>query len=217
MRRNRESQLPLLPIWPNHSLARELRRISRVLDQNPRSLGLVLRDLCGRIDTARGAPGMSAEQVLRCAIVKQMYHLSYQKLAFHLADSLSCRVFCRLPYGMTPSKSSLQENIFRIAASTWRAINRELAGWVREKDLQRRQSAELATAAAQRHLHYPLNRRVLREGFRTLSRPLRDLIQVVRQTLSHAGTLVSREERVRMEPERVVEKLRRSARLLEVV
>jgi len=35
MRKNRENQLPLSPLWPDHRLARELEVISRILDQNP--------------------------------------------------------------------------------------------------------------------------------------------------------------------------------------
>ena len=30
---------------------------------------------------------MTAEQVLRCALIKQTHQFSYQKLTFHLADS----------------------------------------------------------------------------------------------------------------------------------
>ena len=50
---------------------------------------------------------MTAEQVLRCAILKQMHQFSYEKLAFHLADSQSFRAFCRLPYGFTPRSNRL--------------------------------------------------------------------------------------------------------------
>ncbi len=35
MRKNRENQLPLSPLWSDHRLARELEVISRILDQNP--------------------------------------------------------------------------------------------------------------------------------------------------------------------------------------
>ena len=114
MRKNRENQLPLSPSWPDHRLARELESISKILDQNPSISDLVLHDLCDKVSSKNGARGMTAEQVLRCALIKQTHQFSYEKLAFHLIDSQSFRTFCRLPYGFTPSKSTLQENISRI-------------------------------------------------------------------------------------------------------
>ena len=48
---------------------------------------------------------MSGEQVLRCGVIKQMHQFSYDRLAFHLADS-SLRAFCRLPLGWTPARAT---------------------------------------------------------------------------------------------------------------
>ena len=98
MRKNRENQLPLTPLWPDHQLSYELQMISRILDDNPEILDLVLQDLSDKTDPQKGSPGLSAEQVLRCAVLKTWQQLSYQKLAFHLADSISLRGFCRLPW-----------------------------------------------------------------------------------------------------------------------
>ena len=84
MRKNRENQLPLTPLWPDHQLSYELQMISRILDDNPEILDLVLQDLSDKTDPQKGSPGLSAEQVLRCAVLKTWQQLSYQKLAFHL-------------------------------------------------------------------------------------------------------------------------------------
>ncbi len=35
MRKNRDNQLPLSPLWPDHRLARELEVVSKILDENP--------------------------------------------------------------------------------------------------------------------------------------------------------------------------------------
>ncbi len=87
MRQNRENQLPFSPSWPDHRLARKLESISKILDQNPSISDLILQDLCDKLSTQNGARGLTAEQILRCAIVKQIHPFSYEKLAFHLADS----------------------------------------------------------------------------------------------------------------------------------
>ena len=69
MRRNRENQLPMSPLWPDHQLGEELRMISRILDQNPQVFDPIVQDLSYSVDPQKGSPGMSAEQVLRCAVL----------------------------------------------------------------------------------------------------------------------------------------------------
>ena len=77
MRRNRENQLPLSGLWPDHRLAQELKAVSKILDDNPSILELVLHDLCDTASSGQGAPGLSAEQVLRAAILKNWHQFSY--------------------------------------------------------------------------------------------------------------------------------------------
>ena len=54
MRKNRENQLPLTPLWPDHQLSYELQMISRILDDNPEILDLVLQDLSDKTDPQKG-------------------------------------------------------------------------------------------------------------------------------------------------------------------
>ncbi len=91
MRQNRENQLPLAPLWPHHQLGEELRVISEILDGNPSISEMLLHDLCDTSSPDNGAPGLSGEQVVRCAVLKQLYQFSYERLAFHLSDSRSVR------------------------------------------------------------------------------------------------------------------------------
>ena len=115
MRKNRENQLPLSPLWPDHQLAKELRVISEILDENPSISDLVLQDVCDKASARNGARGLTADQVLRCALIKQTHQFSYEKLAFHLSDSQSFRTFCRLPYGTLPPRAS-----FRRTSPRWK-------------------------------------------------------------------------------------------------
>ena len=45
LRQKTEERLPLCHIFPDHQMARELEKISEILDQNPRISALVLQDL----------------------------------------------------------------------------------------------------------------------------------------------------------------------------
>ena len=177
MRKNRENQLPLSPLWPNHQLAKELRVISEILDQNPSISDLVLQDVCDKVSARNGAGGLTGEQVLRCALLKQMHQFSYEKLAFHLSDSQSFRTFCRLPYGDTPSRSALQENISKIEDSTWQETNQVLVGWANQEGLEKGRKVRVDATSVESTIRYPTDSQLLYDSIRVVTRLLRRLSQ----------------------------------------
>ena len=170
MRQKREKQRPLSPPWPDHQLAHELKVISRILDDNPQTLELIVQDLSDRVDSGLGAPGLTAEQVLRCAVIKQLHQFSYRKLEFHLVDSQSCQRFCRLPYGASISKATLAENLGKIEPTTWKAINDHLVLWAQARGLEKGQRIRVDATAVQTHIHYPLDSELLYDGIRVVTR-----------------------------------------------
>ena len=82
MREKVAEQLPVAPAPIDHPHARELAAMSALLDQLPEAVELVHDDLTRRgskrIDPGKGRRGMTAEQVFRCAIAKQLHGWSYQ-------------------------------------------------------------------------------------------------------------------------------------------
>ena len=76
----RESQPSFSLHQCEHRHGQELEEISRILDENPTLAEVVVQDL--ESDPGRGAPGMSGEQILRCALIKKLEGLSYDRLAF---------------------------------------------------------------------------------------------------------------------------------------
>ena len=169
MRKNRENQLPLTPLWPDHQLGDELQMISRILDNNPEILHWVLQDLSDKVDPCNGSPGLSAEQVVRCAVIKNWHGLSYPKLAFHVADSASFRAFCRLPLSWSPGKSCLQENISRIQASTWQRITRVLVGWAKAEGLEKGRKIRVDATAVESDIRHPLDSQLLYDSVRKVT------------------------------------------------
>ena len=115
MRKTINPQPNLREPWLELEHARELETISSLLDAHPKLNELVLQDLRSVTPPAGsdvGRGGMSAEQVLRALLVKQLNQFTYRELAFHLADSRSYRTFCQLGIiEPTPSKSTLAANI----------------------------------------------------------------------------------------------------------
>ena len=83
MRKTAEKQMPLTTPTIDHPKAIELKTISQILEQNNTIIDLVCQDLSRGCQREKGgASGMSAEQVLRAALLKQMHGYTYRDLAF---------------------------------------------------------------------------------------------------------------------------------------
>lgn len=120
MRRKQTSQLIIFDQRAPHKIVRELEPISKLLDTHLELLEGVAFDL--GLDPGIARRGMTAESVLRCAVLKQYRQLTYKELAFSLVDSASSQAFARLPVGQAPGKATLQANIAAISETTWEDI-----------------------------------------------------------------------------------------------
>jgi len=123
MRKKNQKQLPLMASVIEHPRAKELEQISQILDSIPTINEMVLQDLSRDGTNPTGAEGMTAEQIVRAAIIKKTEGFSYEELAFHLADSITYRAFCRIGIAhRTFKKSALCRNIKSVSPETWEAI-----------------------------------------------------------------------------------------------
>jgi transposase, IS5 family len=175
MRKIVPDQLCLVPTPIVHVHAAELRKVSTVLDAIPEAAALVGADLARRgdksIDTNKGREGMTAEQVLRAFVVKQMNGYSYEELAFHLADSSTYRSFCR--FGIAekpPTKSRLQKNIKRVQAETWAAINRKLVLYAAVNGVEAGRKVRIDSTVVESNIHAPTDSSLLWDCVRVLVR-----------------------------------------------
>ena len=177
MRKKNQKQLPLMITRIDHPHAEELQRISEILDDNPIINEWVLQDLTREVTrTDTGAQGMSAEQVIRAAIIKQMEGYSYEELAFHLLDSVCYRGFCRI--GITDKgyqKSTLCNNIKAISADTWEAINRILVAYGQDKEIEKGKQARIDCTVISSNIHEPTDSSLLWDCVRVLTRILRKI------------------------------------------
>jgi transposase, IS5 family len=174
MRRTYHAQLPLTSTNP-HPRAAELCAMSAALDGNVGVLRRVHADLLRprKADAKQGREGMTAEQVVRAALVKQMFEFSYEELSFHLGDSLALRGFCRLsPTGLPPKKSTLQANIASIRPETWEATNKALVLFARERKVEDGRWMRTDTTVVESNIHHPLDSSLLFDGVRVLTRTL---------------------------------------------
>jgi IS5 family transposase len=174
MRKKQQDQMPLMMTSIDHPRAEELKRISEILDQYPIMSEMVWQDLtCRGQKNESGAHGMSAEQVLRAAIVKQTESFSYEELAFHLLDSRCYRTFCRI--GVTHKgikKSALALAIKRISPSTWEAINRILTAHAQDVGMEKGREARMDCTVVSSNIHEPSDSSLLWDAVRVITRML---------------------------------------------
>lgn len=170
MRHKFTSQMTLFSPIMRSSIVKELKGISDILDATPSVMDRVFKDLTAthRIDTGR--KGMTAEQVLRCAILKQYRELTYEELAFHLEDSDAFRSFARLEMSQYPSKSILQENIKAITEETWEAIHRDVLEFAAREKIEKGRTIRIDSTAVETNIHYPTDSILLSDSIRIITR-----------------------------------------------
>jgi IS5 family transposase len=158
----------------DHEHARELDQISQTLDNLRGVLELLEIDLTRGRSEKEGRPGMSAEQVLRAAVVKQMNGFSYEELGFHLMDSTCYRTFCRFgAFEKVPSRSALQENIKRVSAESWEAVDRALLKHAVREGIEDGRVMRGDCTSVETNIHVPTDSWLLWDTVRTLTRLLK--------------------------------------------
>jgi IS5 family transposase len=179
MRETIAQQLHVVPAPLQHEHARELLAISKVLDQVPQVAEQVHADLVrGLRNPDKGRRGMSAEQVLRVLVVKQMKGFSYDELSFELASSLCYQAFCR--FGIDeriPKDSSLQRDCKRVRAETLESVNRHLLDYAREQNIERGRKVRVDCTVQETNIHKPSDSSLLFDGVRKLT----DLLDAARE------------------------------------
>jgi len=151
---------------------RQLSKMSAILDENPELLEAVARDL--RLDVAAtGAEGMTAEQVLRSAILYQMQGYPYRELEARLSDSFNFRKFTRFYSRPIPHFSNLEKAIKKIRPETWQAVNDLLVQYAIKKKVESGGRLRADATVVETNIHYPTDASLLEDGVRVLDRLMR--------------------------------------------
>ncbi len=175
MREKQQKQMPLLEARSDHAQARELEAISNIIDNTPTICGYVLQDLNrGKIIKRRtGARGMSADQVIRAAIVMRLFEFTYEELAFHISDSRCLQRFCRIGFADKGfKKSALNANIKSLSAQTWKLIFRDLLGHAEQEGIEKGRKVRIDSTVVESNIHKPFDSVQLFDCLRVLTRLL---------------------------------------------
>ena len=182
MRQKRETQLSLdddFEAWfPRKTFTtdKELAKMSDILDGIPEIFDLVAADLSNKPATNMGRPGISAEQILRCAILQRLKGYTYRELARRIDDSIDYRRFTRFGLREIPHFSALEKLIRRIKPETFDKINELLAmhaQTVKGKNGRRIEDGKklrLDCTVVETNIAYPIDAKLLKDSVRVLTR-----------------------------------------------
>ena len=170
MRQKRNRQRTIFEVLGKNPGPKEFEQMALVLESNPEILDLAFSDLTKGRRADTGREGMTAEQVLRCAIVKQSRELTYNDLEFLLADSYSLRSFTKLRQDQFPSTSTLQSNIKSLREETWIAIHQFIISYANEEKLEKGRKLRLDSTVVETDIHAPSDSTLLWDGVRVIAR-----------------------------------------------
>jgi len=174
MRKKSRKQMSFIMPAVDHMRAEELDAVSGILDRNPIINEMAFDDLTFNVNnTDTGAQGMTAEQVVRAAVIKQAEGYSYQGLAFHIIDSTTYRRFCRIGINdKGVGKSALCNNIKALSPETWESINRVLTGEAKDKGIEKGREIRTDCTVVFSNIHDPTDSSLLWDSVRVLTRIL---------------------------------------------
>lgn len=163
--------MPLVQRWIDKPHAHEYKEVSQVLDDAPDAVQAVYECLVrsgGRPD--RGRQGLTAEQVLRILVVKQLENFSYDELEFALADSATFRTFCRLPEGLSPSKSALHRSIKLLDEACLQTVHRAVLNVGLSDGMESGDRMRADCTTTKTNIHHPSDSSLLWDCCRVLAR-----------------------------------------------
>lgn len=173
MRNRIRKQTRLVEPSINHEHAKELKRIREIVSGCPKIADLVYDDLIlGLDDPETGRDGnMTAEQVFKVLLIKQMNGFSYRLLEYHLADSRTYRWFCDFGIGdEIPSESTLNRDIKKIRPETLEAINRVILGVADKEGIEKGRKVRVDCTVTESNIHHPTDSSLLWDSVRVLCR-----------------------------------------------
>ena len=101
---------------------------------------------------------MSADQVLRAAIIMRLFEFTYEQLAFHISDSRCLRRFCRIGFadkGFT--KPALNATIKSLSEQTWEIIFRDLLGHAEQEGIEKGRTVRIDCTVVESNIHKPFD------------------------------------------------------------
>jgi len=160
----------------NSKMSKKLEKMSEVLQKDMSFLKKVAEDFKTPKESPAGAKGMTIEQVVRVAILKQLRQLGYEDLSDELSDNISYRRFAKIHDGEVPGKTTLNENIKRISPEGWEEIHKATVRIAKELDIEKGKRVRVDSTDVESNIHYPTDGELLWDCVRVIDRIIEGVI-----------------------------------------
>ena len=176
--------------------------ISQILDETPRLLNLVHRDLEqaleeeNRKENRRGGFVHTSEMVLRLALCQVIEGASLREIVVRVDDSHNLRRFTRIHEGPMMSHTTLCRLRNAIQAATWKKLNETLAKVAVKQGCITGEMLRLDTTAVETNIHWPTDSLLLWDGYRTLGRLIGKTREVCPQAVGNGRVHLKRAKRL---------------------
>ena len=165
-----DTQLRLEFYQSNSKMSKKLQKISEILQKYMSFLQKVAEDFKTPKGSPAGAKGMTIEQVVRVAVLKQLRQLGYEELYDELSDNISYRRFAKIHEGEVPGKTTLNENIKMISSEGWEEIHKVTVKTAQELGVEKGKKVRMDSTSVESNIHYPTDGELLWDCVRVIDR-----------------------------------------------
>jgi IS5 family transposase len=158
-------------------MSKKLEEISEVLQKEISFFEKIAEDFKTPKGSQAGAKGMTIEQVVRVAILKQLRHLSYENLYDELNDNISYRRFAKIHEGEVPKKITLNENVKRISPKGCEELHKAIVKVARKLKVEKGKRVRLDSTDVESNIHYPTDGELLWDCVRVIDRIIEVVIE----------------------------------------
>jgi IS5 family transposase len=151
-------------------MSKKLQKISDILQKDMSFLEKIADDFKTPKGSPAGAKGMTIEQVVRVAILKQLRQLGYEELFDELNDNISYRRFAKIHEGKVPKKMTLNDNIKKISPEGWEEIHRVIVKTAKELGVEKGNTVRMDSTSVESNIHYPTDGELLWDCVRVIDR-----------------------------------------------
>lgn len=157
------------------------RAISQVLDDNPKILSAVHRDILKLSEgDSQGREGdYTSENILRALIVQHLEGLPFRETVIRIGSDLFLQDFLRMRKKPVMDYSFLDKCFLAIESKTWKRVNELLGGYGVAQEAVHTNVIRTDTTVVESNIHYPTDASLLWDTWRVASRLLKRAMEVV--------------------------------------
>ena len=166
------------------------RAISQVLDDNPKILSAIHRDLLKLSEgDSEGREGdYTSENILRALIIQHLEGLPFRETVIRIGSDPFLQDFARMRKRPVMDYSFLDKCFLAIEPKTWKRVNELLGQYGVAEEMVHTNVIRTDTTVVESNIHHPTDSSLLWDTWRVASRLLKRAMEIVPGCCPHRST-----------------------------